>query len=589
MRRRSDRLWPLQRLPTVPKGFQLVLAALCTALLAAPCGRAEQPSAAAGPPKLLVILVVDQFRTDYITTYGQMWTKGLRRLIDGGAWFTEAAYPYLNTVTCAGHATISTGAAPYRHGMILNSWWNRDAGRGAGCTNDPHTPFVPLNGELYGGESAVNLRAPTLAQELRSFFGKNNARVAAFSRKARSAIILAGPDAEAVVWLGDEKRGIWTTSEAYTAFPFLRTFVEEHPVQRDLNKQWRLSLPHAQYLYRDDAPGERPQPAHWTNRFPHRLRNGQAGADKAFYEAWVDSPFADEYLARMAGAAVSSLNLGRGRGTDLLAISFSTLDGIGHDFGPRSFEVQDTLVRLDATIGQLLQYLDRRVGADNYVVALSSDHGVAEVPEQMWRENREAGRVPTGRIAESVERILSSHFGSGNGRFVAAALYTDFYFTNGTYAKLLAHPEVLQEVIAAIQGMPGILRVFRGDQLPDLRDSADPIARAAALSYHPERSGDLILVPKENWFFVPGRDGRTVATHGTLHPYDARVPVILFGAGIQPGRYSQPATPADIAPTLAHLAGFSMPQATGRVLREALALPEKNHIVRPDSLLDSQQ
>lgn len=569
----------------MPKGYQRVLAALCAALLAVPCGWAEEPPAPSGPPKLLVILVVDQFRTDYIPTYGHMWSKGLRRLIDGGAWFTEAAYPYLNTVTCAGHATISTGAVPYRHGMILNAWWNRSAGRGAGCTNDPRTPFVPLNGELYGGESAVNLAAPTLAQELRNFLGKNNARVAAFSRKARSAIMLAGPDADAVVWLGDEKRGIWTTSEAYTAFPFLRNFVEDNPIERDLNKQWRLSLPRSQYLYRDDAPGERPQPAHWTNQFPHRLRKGH-GADAAFYEAWADTPFADEYLARMARAAVSSLNLGRGKGTDLLAISFSTLDGIGHDFGPRSFEVQDTLVRLDATLGELLQYLDRRVGAGNYVVALSSDHGVADVPEQMWREAREAGRVPTGRIADAVEKVLSKHFGSGNGRYVAAAQYTDFYFTNGTYAKLLANPQALEEVMATIQSTPGIWRVFRGDQLPALRDSADPIERAAALSYHPERSGDLILVPKENWFFVPGRDGRTVATHGTAHPYDARVPVILYGAGIRPGRYTQPATPADVAPTLAKLAGFRMPQATGRVLVEALALPEKNQLAQPDSLLD---
>jgi predicted AlkP superfamily pyrophosphatase or phosphodiesterase len=573
----------------VPKGLQRMLAALCAALLAVPYGRAEEPSAPAGPPKLLVILVVDQFRTDYIPTYGHMWTKGLRRLIDGGAWFTEAAYPYLNTVTCAGHATISTGTVPYRHGMILNAWWNRGAGRGAGCTSDPHTPLVALNGELYGGESALNLTAPTLAQELRSFLGKNNARVATFSRKARSAIMLAGPEADAVVWLGDERRGIWTTSEAYTAYPFLRTFVEKNPMERDLNKQWRLSLPRSQYLYRDDAPGERPQPPQWTNRFPHRLKNGHSGADAAFYEAWANTPFADEYIARMARAAVSSLSLGRGSGTDLLAVSFSTLDGIGHHFGPRSFEVQDTLVRLDATIGNLLEYLDRRVGPENYVVALSSDHGVAEVPEQMWRESREAGRVPTGRIADAVEKVLGKHFGGGNGRYVAAAQYTDFYFTNGVYSKLLAQPEALEEVFATLQGTPGILRVFRGDQLPNLRDSADPIERAAALSYHPERSGDLILVPKENWFFVPGRDGRTVATHGTSHPYDAQVPVILYGAGIRPGRYPQPATPADIAPTLAKLVGFTMPQATGRVLREALALPEKNQLAQPDSLLDSRQ
>jgi predicted AlkP superfamily pyrophosphatase or phosphodiesterase len=557
-------------------------------MLAVAPGWATEPSARPRRPKLLVILVVDQFRTDYITNYGHMWSKGLRRLIDQGAWFTEAAFPYLNTVTCAGHATISTGTVPYKHGMILNGWYDRATGRSTSCTNDYNMPNAPLNGELAGaGHSAAHLRAPTLAQELRGFLGAQQARVASFSRKARSAIMLAGPDAEVVVWLGDDKRGIWTTSNAYTAFPFLRTFARMNPVEADFNKEWKLTLSKSKYAHTDIAAGEKPQPPHWTERFPHRLKNGTRQPDAAFYEAWTDSPFADEYLARMARFTAASLEMGRRDGTDLLAISFSTLDGVGHDFGPRSFEVQDTLVRLDATIGNLLDYLDRRVGEENYVVALSSDHGVAEVPEQMWRDGREAGRVPTGRISDAVEKLLSKQLGKPNGRYVAATQYTDFYFASGVYSKLLANPAVLEEVIATIQGTEGIARVFRGDLLPGLRESHDPMERAAALNYFPGRSGDLILVPKENWFFVPGRDGMTVATHGTAHPYDARVPVILYGAGIRRGRYSQPATPADIAPTLAWLVGLTMPEATGRVLHEALALPEKNQLAQPDSLLDS--
>lgn len=568
----------------MPRSLQRAFAALCAALLAVPSGWAAPPDPPRRP-KLLVILVVDQFRTDYIRNYGHMWTKGLRRLIDEGAWFTEAAYPYLNTVTCAGHATISTGTVPFKHGMILNSWWNRTSGKSDSCTRDSGTPLVSLGEELKGGESAVHLRAPTLAQELRSFLGKDNARVASFSRKARSAIMLAGPDADVVVWLGDERRGVWTTSRAYTAYPFLGTFARTNPVEKDFSRQWKLSLSKSKYAHKDAAPGEKPQPPQWTERFPHKLKNGSFRPDAAFYEAWTDSPFADEYLAQMARLTTTGLNLGRGNGTDLLAISFSVLDGVGHDFGPRSFEVQDTLVRLDATIGSLLDYLDRRVGAQNYVVAFSSDHGVAEVPEQMWKDGREAGRVPTGRIVEAVMKVLDKHLGPG--RHVVAGMYTDLYFSPGVYEKLLANPAALEEVITAIHSVPGIERVFRGDLLPQRRDSQDPIERAAALNYFPERSGDLILVPRENWFFVPGRDGMTTATHGTSYPYDARVPVVFYGAGIRPGRYSQPATPGDIAPTLAALVGFSMSEATGRVLHEALSLPEKNQLAQPDSLLDS--
>jgi len=568
----------------MPGSLKRALAALCAVVLAVPAGWTAPPDPSRRP-KLVVILVVDQMRADYITSYGHLWTKGLRRLIDHGAWFSEAAYPYLNTVTCAGHATISTGTDPYKHGMILNSWWNRSTGRGEGCTSDSQTPLAGLGGELQGGESAFRLRAPTFAQGLRAHFGEEHARVASFSRKPRSAIMLAGPKANAVVWLGDEKRGIWTTSDAYTVYPFLETFVRRNPVERDYFKQWKLALAKSKYMYKDSAPGENPQPPQWTEQFPHALRNGSFQADSAYYDAWSDSPFADEYLAQLARTTTAALNLGRGDGTDMLAISFSTLDAVGHDFGPRSFEVQDTLIRLDATIGDLLDYLDRQVGRENYVVAFSSDHGVAEVPEQMKSEGRDAGRVPVDRVVETASKVLEKHFGSG--RHVAAGMYTDLYFSNGMYEKLLANPAVLNEVMAAIQGVPGIGRVFRGDQLPSKRESQDPMERAAALNYFPGRSGDLILVPKENWFFVPRRDATTTATHGTAHPYDARVPIIFFGAGIRPGKYAQPATPADIAPTLATMVGFTMPEATGRVLHEALVLPEKNQLAQPDSLLNS--
>lgn len=570
----------------MPRSIKISLALLLAGWFAAPAWQpaAAQQREAPARPKLLVILVVDQMRSDYITAYGHQWTKGLRRLVDHGAWFTEGAYPYLNTVTCAGHATISTGAVPAVHGMILNSWWNRASAASESCTRDYDTPLVTFGEPLAGGESAVFLRAPTLAQRLREQLGKEQARVAAFSRKARSAIMLAGKDADAVVWLAEN--GIWTTSQAYPAQPFLQTFFGSNPVAKDVRKKWTLSLARSKYLYKDSAPGERPQPPHWTVRFPHRLRNGTLRPDADFYGAWNDSPFADEYVARMACTAVDALDLGQRDGaTDLLAISFSTLDGVGHDFGPRSFEVQDTLVRLDATIGRLLDYLDDEVGKGNYTVALSADHGVADVPEQMNDLGEDAGRVPTGRTVEAVMKVLEKHFGEGH--HVIAQMYTDFYFADGVYQKLLEHPAVLDEVIAAIHSVPGVARVLRGDLLLGRRESPDPVERAAALNYFPERSGDLIIVPKLNWFFVPGRSSSTPATHGTAHPYDTRVPVLLWGAGIRGGKYSQPATPADIAPTLAALAGIVLPEATGRVLHEALAPQKKIEVATPDSLLDS--
>lgn len=582
----NDKLGSAHTVARMPRSLKTLFAVLLACSLAGPGMQhaAAAPQETPPRPKLLVILVVDQMRADYITAYGHQWTKGLRRLLDQGAWFTEGAYPYLNTVTCAGHATISTGTVPAVHGMILNSWWNRASGASESCTRDYHTPLVTFGEPLQGGESAVFLRAPTLGQRLRERLGEENARVAAFSRKARSAIMLAGKEADAVAWLAED--GIWATSQAYPAQPFLQTFFRTNSVEKDLRKKWTLSLSRSDYLYKDSAPGERPQPSHWTVRFPHRLRNGTLGPDADFYAAWSDSPFADEYVARMARTAVAALKLGQRDGaTDLLAISFATLDAVGHDFGPRSFEVQDTLVRLDATIGKLLNYLDDEVGKGKYTVALSADHGVADVPEQMKGRGEDAGRVPTGRTLEAAMKVLEKHF--GEGRHVIAQMYTDFYFADGVYQKLLENPAVLDEVIAAIHSVPGVARVFRGDLLPGLRESLDPLERAAALNYFPGRSADLIVVPKLNWFFVPGRGSSTPATHGTAHPYDTRVPVLLWGAGIRAGKYSQPATPADIAPTLAALAGIVLPEATGRVLHEALAPQKKIEVATPDSLLDS--
>ncbi len=532
-------------------------------------------------PRLLVILVVDQLRADYITTYGHQWKHGLRRLVDEGAWFSEAAYPYLNTVTCPGHATIGTGSFPAKHGMILNSWWDRELGHAVSCTGDESMPQVGLVRQVGGGESPRWLLVPTMAQRLRQYYGQENVRVVSLSRKARSAIMLAGPDADVVVWYAGD--GNWATSAMYSAPGSLREFLRAHPVEKDFRAVWTRSLPESQYLYKDRAPGEHPSPSHWNDRFPHRLRGNSKKPDSSYFRAWSVSPFVDDYLSQMAIAAADHLQLGRGTGPDVLAIGFSALDSVGHAFGPRSHEVQDTLVRLDATIGRLLDHLDRTVGRGNYVVALSADHGVATVPEQLLAEGTNAGRVATTSVSQVAQLAAEKHLGPG--KHVQAVTYTDLYFTAGTYEKLLARPEALAGVIDAILRVPGVAGVFRGDQLPQQRKSGDPLERAAALSYFPGRSGDLIVVPRENWFFVTGSDHQTPATHGTAHWYDARVPVIFWGHGIQPGKYPVTASPADIAPTLAALCSLNMLEADGRVLGEALAPGEKIRVLPLTSLI----
>lgn len=509
------------------------------------CATAPARESVAKRSPLVVVLVVDQMRALYLDEYGHRFTSGLKRLRDEGAWFRRAAYPYLNTVTCAGHSTIGTGALPYRHGMVLNAWWDRDAARSNACTSDRSVSNVGYMGKPSGGDSAEALLVAPLAQQLRE---RTGGRSVSLSLKARSAITMAGKNPTAVLWFDD--RAGWTTSTAFTEKPvgWIQEFITKHPVEAFRDKAWERLLPAASYSGSDDGAGER-TPSGWTRTFPHRLGD-PAGS---FLLHFQRSPFADEYLGRLAAHAIDTLDLGRGSGTDFISVSFSTLDLVGHQYGPASHEVQDVLLRLDRTIGMLLDHLDARLGRDGYVLALSADHGVAPVPEQSG-----ASRQPAAEISAAINGALAPFFGPG--KYVMHTAYTDIYLAPGIFDRVKASPQASAAVLEALRALPGIEHAFRSDEIsnPATRSSEDPVKRAAALSYYPPRSGDLIVVPAENWIL-----STAATTHGTLHPYDQGVPVIFFGARVTAGVRDDPATPADIAPTLAALVGAAFTQTDG--------------------------
>lgn len=535
------------------------VAAVCavglTTLSAAP---AAAPTAR---PRLFLLISVDQMRADYIERYGHQWTSGLRRLVDRGARFSQASYPYMNTVTCVGHATIGTGALPRTHGMVLNQWWDRDAGKGTQCTDDPDVKNIGHGGASPGGDSGRRLLIPTFADELRAQ-ASITPKIVSLSLKARSAIGMAGHRGTAIVWF--DSAGGWTTSTAYAEgpLPWLERFGRTHSPDADFGKAWERLLPEPAYLFRDDATGEKSD--FWTPEFPHLIKGPAEAPDRTFREIWQDSPLADEALGQLAESAVDEFGLGSGPGTDMLAVSFSVLDRVGHDFGPSSHEVQDVLARLDRVIGRLLTHVDRRVGPDRVVVALTSDHGVSPIPEQMTELGLDAGRISTRETAQRLNAALVPPL--GEGPHVAAIYYTDVYFRPGVYEKLVATPEAMRAAMDALMATPGVLRVFRSDELGAGRFDEDPLGRAVKLGYVPSRSGDLLLVPRPYWI-----SSSSTATHGTANQYDTRVPVVLAGSRVRPGEYLQPASPADIAPTFAWLAGITLPRAEGRVLHEAIA------------------
>jgi predicted AlkP superfamily pyrophosphatase or phosphodiesterase len=520
-------------------------------------------------PKLVVILVVDQMRADYVEKFGATWTGGLRRLMSDGAWFREAAYPYATTVTCAGHSTIATGSLPATHGIVSNAWWDRDTGKALNCVADPEQSLVSYGEppKAPGGTSTRNLRVPTLADEMRAQMPVAP-RIVSISLKDYTATTMAGRKADAATWFNPSLHS-WMTTTAFTKtpVPFVAEFVEKHPVEADYGKSWTKLLPDAAYLYPDDAPGENTDT--WTRTFPHVLRGKGVEPDAAYYVQWDKSPYSDAYLGAMAEYAVDVLKMGQGAGTDYLAVSFSALDMVGHDFGPRSQEVQDILAHLDRTIGSLMDHLDRNVGKGQYILSLVADHGVAPIPEQMTALGLSAGRVVISDVVTAVDKALEPFLGPG--KHVARIASGDLYFVPGDWEKIVASPAALRAVIDRLRATPGVARVFRGDQLGDLTaNSEDRLERAVSWSYFPGRSGDLIVVLRPYWQSASSATTAEGTGHGMPYDYDQRVPMFLFGRGIKPGQHLNVAGPMDIAPTFAFLCGITLPGADGRVLNETL-------------------
>ena len=521
-------------------------------------------------PKLIVLLMVDQMRGDYIDKFQRQWTSGLRRLLANGAWFRQADYPYLDTVTCAGHASVSTGTMPSTHGMVMNSWWDRAKNMEVPCTADAKVTPISYGKAVAGvGDSAATLRTSTLADELRAHM-QPAAHIIGFSLKARAAIPMAGHRPDAVAWFDDS--GTFVTSTAFTHAPVtaVADYIHRHPVEGDFNKVWDRSLPVPAYAYEGTAIGAHPQPT-MTATFPHSLKGASSMPDRPFYDRWQESPFADEYLARMALDVAAQMRLGQGGGTDMIAISFSTLDKVGHDYGPDSHEVQDVLVRLDRTLGEFLSGLDRSVGANNYVVALSADHGVSPIAERQRSRGLDGGRIAPVTLEQSAERTLRRVFGPG--KYVSRVVNGDIYLAPGVFDRLLAKPAALDSVSRSLSEIPGIAAVFTRDRIAAKQVRDKPLGQRVMNSFDPERSGDFIVVVKPYWTIRTDGTG-----HGSPYGFDTRVPIVLMGKGIVPGEHLAPVSPLDIASTLAFVAGVTLPRAEGRVLREAFVVtPRRPH------------
>ena len=337
------------------------------------------------------------------------------------------------------------------------------------------------------------------------------------------------------------------------------------PFDAERGVVWERLHGEASYEHTDAGIGERP-PTGWTALFPHPLTSPVAPEE--FLELWQTSPYSDRAVAALAANLVKSYQLGQRSAVDFLGVSFPAVDKVGHDFGPDSHELQDTIMRLDATLGTLLDALDAAVGRDRYALALSADHGVAPVPESRRAGGQSGGRVPLATAAAAVEQALVAA-GLGPGPHVARIEYTELYLTEAARAKVTA--DNAAPAVAALRALPGVQTAVWTPAL-DTLDASDPILKAIRASFVPGRSGDFTLVPAPYWIFVPGRNpnGGSATTHGSANEYDQHVPLVFYGAPFTRGRIADAATPADAAPTLGATVGLTFDGVEGRALTAAV-------------------
>jgi predicted AlkP superfamily pyrophosphatase or phosphodiesterase len=553
---------------TILRPAFLFLLALCSCGLTAHA--AQSPA-----PRLLVILVVDQFRADYLERFGPwLGEGGFRRLQREGTHFTNARYHHAITQTAAGHAQMSTGAFAERHGIIGNDWLDRDEWAMVNSVEDTSSPLVGVTPAELGPEAALNpaksgrsprhLLIDTLADALKARDG-DRCRVVSVSAKDRATILLGGRRGDVALW---QEAGRFISSRYYgPALPdWVNEFNRTHRPTDAFGTTWERLLPAAVYEKvqgTDDAVGEETGLG-LGRTFPHPINGGEAQPGRRFLVAWENTPLAADHLAQFAAQAITQERLGHHAGTDFLGVSFSSFDELGHRYGPDSHEIMDAFLRLDRVIAQLLGYLDREVGLDRCVIALTGDHGVAPLPERQAAPG--ASRLKLGTIDTRLRAALDARFGSGPAEGWFRRDNLAYHVTPAAARQVGDSAQVSRALVTALRAMPEIALAMSAEEIAAVPATGDPLAAAFRRSWHADRRRDVLFFPKA---FVVPRDG-TGTTHGTPWDYDTRVPLIFRGPGIPAGAIrNEDMGIENLAPTLAARAGLTMPQAQGHDLFRA--------------------
>jgi len=521
-------------------------------------------SAYNGHPKLVVVIVIDQFRGDYLERYrDQFGDSGFRLLLDHGAYFPNCNYNYANTRTAPGHSTLFTGAYTNGHGIVANEWWDSKKGRMVISVEDDDTKLVGVDGDKPG-PSPHNLLADTLGDELK-LATQGKARVFAVSLKDRAAVLPGGFSADAAYWI-EPKTGAWITSTYYrNQLPqWVQDFNSSRPA-----KYWDRDWKGAQgTILRSTA---------------HRA--GKKGGDASFYEVVGSTTFGNEYEFEFARELIVYENLGRGSATDLLSISLSPNDILGHQVGPDSPEIEQMALDLDHELADFFNFLGHQIGLADVWVALSADHGVSGVPDVAKKFRIPTPKLGKGEVEAQINAAITARFSPGHPTAYVKLDFPLAWLDQRTFAAVHVKERDAEEAVGEAMKQAGLRDYYTKSQLAEGKVPDTPLGRRFLNSYSPEGGWYVMGVPD---IYAVGSGSGT--DHVSPYTYDTHVPLAFYGLPFQPGTYRTSVEPVDLAPTLASLLGINAPtHSVGRVLTEALAPPHHASSSIPNAIPKSSE
>ncbi len=503
-------------------------------------------SAYNGHPKLVVVIVIDQFRGDYLERYrDQFGDAGFRLLLDHGAYFPNCNYNYANTRTAPGHSTLFTGAYSNGHGIASNEWWDQKKKRMVTSVEDDDTKLVGISG-TQAGASPHNLMADTVGDELK-LATQGKSRVFGISLKDRAAVLPAGFAGDAAYWI-EPRSGTWVTSTYYR--PDLPKWVQDFNSTRPA-KYWDRE-------WKDSQGAVLRSTAH---------RKAKDGSEAGFYEVVASTGFGNEYELEFARELMVYENIGRGPATDFLSISLSPNDILGHQLGPDSPEMQQMALDLDRALADFFNFLGHQIGLANVWIALSADHGVSSLPDAVKKLHIPAANLGGAKLEAQINAALTAKFSPGHPAAYAKLDYPLVWLDQDAFAGVHVSERDAETAVGEALKHAGAHDYYTKSQLAMGEAPNTPLGRKYLNSYSPQGS----------WYVMGLPDPYTVGSasgtdHTSPYSYDTHVPLAFYGLPFQPGTYRTSVEPIDMASTLASLLGINAPtHSVGRVLTEALA------------------